>query len=332
MGTLQRGPLLGRASCGGEVGAAGSPSPAGLRSDPFARTGLPLSSPPFSTPFLCRDGRVCEGLHGSLIDCPCAGACDHAYTFSLNTFTYMRGPPSAFLHQTKKCGSKWVEPLPRWVNYFIFPAKKKKSTFLPGCVCPALANGSVVTWGGGLEAARLTGHGLCLPTQLLSPHRAGPHAGTGAFCALTLTLTGGRCCLHRDTKHLMDQTCPILRDEGSSLRPSPTANKNGLSYMFLCRLCSAVTLPGGAKETRSQGRSWDGKAPIPALSPDRSTCCLRSASALFISRCTPAFAQGEKDHANDLPQGISGSCLSQRTLPSPQLCHATQDAHEFPLP
>lgn len=148
---------------------------------------------------------------------------------------------------------------------------QKKCTFLPGCVCPAPANGSVVTWGGGLEAARLTGHGLCLPMQLLSPHRAGPHARTGAFCALTLTLTGGRCSLHRDTKHLMDQTCPILQDEGSSLHPSPTANKNCLSYMFLCRLCSAVTPPGGASAL-AQGDEESGtklgrKSPSPCPEP-----------------------------------------------------------------
>ena len=135
----------------------------------------------------------------------------------------------------------------------------------------------------------------------------------------------------------MDRACSILKDEGSSLHLSPTANKNHLCDVFLCCLCSAAPAAeqgvGLPRDTRSQGQSWDAKTKIPALSSNRSTCCLRSASALFISWGTPAFfAQGEKDHANDLPQGISGSCLSQQMLPSPQLCHATQYAHEFRLP
>lgn len=181
---------------------------------------------------------------------------------------------------------------------------------------------------------------LCAHTQLPSPGHAGL-CQERCFCALTLSQTGDRTLYHiyHNTGHLrlVDQVCSITKDESSLLHFSPATYKKSsflpVSLLFVpcCYPCAeqGVTRPrtqrvrGKVGTPKLKSQPW-----VLATPPAVSTLhqCFLFLGALRL------FAQGEKDHANDLPQRICGSCLSRQMLPSPQLCHATQYAHEFSPP
>lgn len=138
-------------------------------------------------------------------------------------------------------------------------------------------------------------HSLC-------PLAVQDSARSDGFCALTLSQAGDKCLYHtyHSTVHLrlVGQVCSIPKDEGSSLHFSPAAHKkSSLLYvpsLFVpcCYPCAeqGVTCP----RTQSQGQSWDAEVEIAALGFSHSTCCLHSASVLFISWCTPAFCPRRK--------------------------------------
>lgn len=142
---------------------------------------------------------------------------------------------------------------------------------------------------------------LCAHTQLLSPGHAGL-CQERCFCALTLSQTGDKTLyhIHHNTGclRLVDQVCSITKDESSSLHFSPAAYKKSsfLRFFAFCALLLPLRRAGGdsPKDTKSQGQSWDAEVEIPALGFSHSTCCLHSASVLFISWCTPAFCPRRK--------------------------------------